>query len=65
MKKKELRELRKKKAEELRKEVGELRKRLALLKIDLVMGKVKNIREARLIKKSIAQMETIIKESEA
>jgi len=64
MKKKDLQEWRKKKKEEVQKELGEERKRLAMLREDLSMGKVKNIREARSLRKSIAQLETIIKESE-
>ncbi|MDP3725272.1 MAG: 50S ribosomal protein L29 [Nanoarchaeota archaeon] len=59
MKIKELQEWRKKKMEEIRKETEGLRERLVGLRIDLAVGKVKNIREARLVKKSIAQLETI------
>ncbi|MEK7478966.1 MAG: 50S ribosomal protein L29 [Patescibacteria group bacterium] len=59
MRKKEIQEWRKKKEGEMKKELEELRERLALLRADLSVGKVKNIREVRFIKKSIAQLETI------
>lgn len=62
MKIKDLQEWRKKKEGEIKKEIEECKKRLALLRLDLAMGKVKNIRETRLVKKSIAQLETILKE---
>ncbi len=63
MKKKEFQEWKKKKGEEMKKEIAEQKKRLALLRIDLAVGKVKNIREIRVIKKSIARLKTILKES--
>ena len=55
-------EIRKKSGLELEKLLGELRRKLRALRFDLVSGKVKNIREIRKIKKSIARILTILKE---
>lgn len=62
MKRKELQEYRNKSVIELEKELRVYRERLNSLKLDLAAGKVKNIKEIRSLKKSIAQFITFIKE---
>lgn len=47
--------------DELKKELHDFREKLLLLQFDLAKGKVKNIREIKFIKKSIAQILTILK----
>ena len=59
MDKKQLLEFKTKPALDLMKEVKELRDRLWNLKKDLASGKVKNVKEIKTIKKSIAQLLTI------
>ncbi|MFH1161866.1 MAG: 50S ribosomal protein L29 [Candidatus Jorgensenbacteria bacterium] len=59
MKKKELHTYREKPMPEIEKEIREARARLEALKFDLVRGKVKNIREVRAVKKTIAQLLTL------
>ena len=61
MKKKNFQEIKDKPAVELQKDLTEYRERLRVLKFDLAAGKVKNIREIRTVKKSIAQILTILK----
>jgi ribosomal protein L29 len=61
MKKKELAEYKNKSIEELEKELANFRSRLSALKWDLIQGKVKNIREIRQIKKTVAQILTLIR----
>jgi large subunit ribosomal protein L29 len=60
MKKKELIEFKSKSPEELRKILNELQERKETLRFDLAQGKIKNVRELRNIKKSIAQIMTIL-----
>jgi ribosomal protein L29 len=60
MKKKSFQEIKNKSAAELQKDLAGQRERLRVLKFDLAAGKVKNIREIRVVKKSIAQILTII-----
>ena len=50
---------------EMEKELKTEREKLNGLKFDLAAGKVKNIREIRHLKKSIAQIMTIIKQNHA
>ena len=57
-----IKDLRNKSEEELKSYLLQERERLRSLRFDLVAGKVKNIREFRAIKKSIAQVLTILKE---
>lgn len=64
MKKKELQEYKNKPFTELKKDFVSYREQLVKLKFDLAAGKVKNIREIKNIKKSIAQILTIIKKYE-
>ncbi|MAF79562.1 50S ribosomal protein L29 [bacterium] len=64
MKKKQLKEFKTKTKGEIKKELSEERKRLAGLRDDLAMGKVKNIREIRDIKKSIAQLLAVLTEKD-
>ncbi len=59
MKKKELEKFKNKTLAELDKEISDYRERLANLKVDLSLGKVKNIKEVQAVKKSIAQLLTI------
>ncbi len=62
MKKQELKKYREKPISELQKELAFLREKLLKLKFDLAAGKVKNIQEIRNVKKSIAQILTLINE---
>jgi len=62
MKKKELQQLKNKPLPDLQKKLKESRDRLWQLKIDLVAGKVKNVREIRSIRKNIARILTFINE---
>jgi ribosomal protein L29 len=61
MKKKEFQEYKNKSENELLKDFALYRERLANLKFDLAAGKVKNIREIRAIKKTIARILTLLK----
>jgi len=54
-------DLRKKKKEELENLLTELKNKLAKLKFDLSLGKLKNVREIRETKKDIARILTILK----
>lgn len=60
MKHNEFQQLKTRPKEELQKLIKEKRDRLWQLKADLVAGKVKNVREIRLVKKTIAQLLTLI-----
>lgn len=60
MKRKELQEYKTKPIADLTKELAELREKMISLKLDVSTGKVKNLKEFRNVKKSIAQLETII-----
>ena len=53
-------ELRKKNKSELQKMLQELKEKQRLLKFNLTLGKVKNVREIRQIKKDIAKILTIL-----
>ncbi|OGG40792.1 50S ribosomal protein L29 [Candidatus Jorgensenbacteria bacterium RIFCSPLOWO2_01_FULL_45_25b] len=64
MKKKESQEHRKKTEKELEKEIIDSRKRLHDLRLELFSGKVKNIKEIRAVRKSIAIFETFRKEKQ-
>jgi len=55
-------ELREKKIEELEKILKEKREKLKNLKLDLIQGKLKNVREIRETKRDIARVLTILKE---
>jgi large subunit ribosomal protein L29 len=55
-------ELKNKKPDELKQLLKEKREKLYQFKVDLSAGKVKDIREIRLIKKDIARILTILKE---
>ncbi len=57
-----VRELREKSQAELQKLLEDSRERLRQLRFDLAAGKVKNVREIRMIKKEIARILTILKE---
>lgn len=61
MKKKNLQELKNKIASELQKDLAGNREKLRALKFDLAAGKVKNIKEIQAVKKTIAQILTILK----
>jgi len=56
-------ELRQKSKEELQKSLQVLREKLRQLRFDLSAGKVKNVREIRMIKKDIARILTLFKQS--
>lgn len=59
MKRKEFQTFKNKPIAEIDKALHDLEERLVNLKMDLALGKVKNIREIKDIKKSIAQLLTI------
>ena len=59
MDKHQLQEIKNKPKQELEKELVVMRDKLWNLKKDLVAGKVKNVREIRVLRKSIAQVMTI------
>ena len=56
-----IQELRQKNKVELQKLLQDNRERLRQLRFDLAAGKVKNVREIRLIKKDIARILTLLK----
>lgn len=58
-------ELRQKSKSELQKLLQDNREKLRQLRFDLASGKVKNIREIRKVKKTIAQVLTLLKEKSA
>ena len=58
---KKIAELRQKSKLELQKLLQDNRERLRQLRFDLAAGKVKNVREIRLIKKDIARILTLLK----
>jgi len=60
MKKKEWQQLKNKPLAELQKKLEGEQDRLWQLRTDLASGKVKNVREIRLAKKTIAQLLTVI-----
>lgn len=59
MKRKEFQSNKEKPVAELEKEIREYRARLEMLRFDLAAGKVKNIKEIKAIRKSIAQLLTL------
>ena len=65
MKKKNFQEIKNKPVAELQKELVGHRERFRVLKFDLAAGKVKNIREIKEVKKTIAQILTIINNKES
>jgi len=56
-------ELRKKSEEEMQKILKDDREKLKQLRFDLAAGKVKNVREIRKIKKEVARILTLLKQS--
>lgn len=56
-------ELRQKSKSELQRILADNRERLRQLRFDLASGKVKNVREIRKIKKEIAQILTLLRET--
>jgi len=62
MEKKELAARRGKNTDVIMKEIQELESRKEALQFDLVAGKVKNIREIQDVKRSIAQLKTLLAE---
>ena len=54
-------EIKQKSQKELQKLLQDSREKLRQLRFDLVAGKVKNVREIRMIKKDIARILTILK----
>lgn len=57
-------ELRQKSQSELQKLLADKRERLRQLRFDLAAGKVKNVREIRMIKKDIARILTLLRNYE-
>ncbi|MEK7087066.1 MAG: 50S ribosomal protein L29 [Patescibacteria group bacterium] len=64
MKRKEFQEHKNKSISDLKKDLSANREKLVGLKFDLAAGKIKNISEIKQIKKSIAQILTIVREKE-
>lgn len=64
MKKQQLQELKNKSVAELQKDLNPLYEKLANLRSELVEGKVKNIKEVKQVRKSIAQILTLINQRE-
>lgn len=64
MKKQELKKLRDKEVQELRKELSQVRKNLALSRLDKVAGKLKNVYEVKTKQRQLAAILTLIKEKE-
>lgn len=64
MKKKIFQETKNKLAAELQKDLAGHRERLRALKFDLAAGKVKNIKEIQEVKKTVAQILTIVNNRE-
>jgi len=62
MKKKEIGEFKNKPLAELEKFVRDSKEKLRAMKFDLAAGKVKNVRDLRMIKKDIARALTFIKD---
>ena len=60
MKRKEFEKIKSRPATELAKDINEKREKLAVLTKDLYSGKLKNVREARAVRKDIARMLTLI-----
>lgn len=61
MKKRDLADIKNKNIKELKAEANRLEKELANLKLEIALGKVKNTSTAKGIKKSIAQVKTILR----
>ena len=62
MKKKEITELKTKPVAELEKFVRDSKEKLRVLKFDLIAGKVKNVKDLRMLKKDIARALTFIRD---
>ncbi len=58
MKKREIEDLKNKPVAELQKLAAEAREQLRVLKFDLAAGKVKNVKDLRIIRKDIARLLT-------
>lgn len=56
-----LNELRQRNKSDLEKLLQDLREKLRQLRFDLAAGKVKNVREIRMVKKEIAQILTLLR----
>ena len=56
-------ELRQQTKEELTRQLQENREKMRQLRFDLISGRIKNIREIRIIKKDVARILTILNES--
>lgn len=64
MKKQDLKVLRKKSKKELEKQIDKKRLELAKHAVKLKIGKKKNLKKGRLLKREIAQILTVIRENE-
>ncbi len=64
MKKNNLKEARSKKPEELKSDLAQAKKQLAKTKLEIVSGKTKNARAGKVLRKDIAQLETLLREKQ-
>jgi ribosomal protein L29 len=64
MKVKKLAEVKQKKSKELEKLLGKRRHELAKSQVESVSGKEKNIKKPKLIKRDIAQIQTVLREKQ-
>lgn len=62
MKKNNLQEARSKNPEELKKDLAQAKKQLAKTRLEIISGKAKNARGAKILRKDIAQLETLLRE---
>ena len=59
MKRRDIKDLKQKSFAELEKLLREGRERLRVLRFDLAAGKVKNVKELRMLRKNLARMSTL------
>lgn len=65
MKKREIQELKNRPVAELQKLIAEARERLRVLRFDLAAGKVKNVKDLRMLRKDIARLSTLQRQKDA
>ncbi|KKU15880.1 50S ribosomal protein L29 [Candidatus Jorgensenbacteria bacterium RIFCSPLOWO2_02_FULL_45_12] len=65
MKKNEFKEFKSKPLAELERAIADLEEKGAVLKLDVASGKIKSLKELRAVRKSIAQINTLITQKSA